>query len=133
MFIFFYNNFSPFSLFQFLHLKLQWCYNRQCEPQGWHARWLIFVCTWLLAHSTNVELAIVHYDVGFSLMLITLFIKKWWWWSKLLMKFVIGHVVMPSIEYGGDVLITLSNKSCKKNDNFWLANNNNWPSLWIFN
>jgi hypothetical protein len=30
------------------------------------------------------------------------------------MKFAIGHVVMPSIEYGGDVLITLSNKSCKK-------------------
>ncbi len=49
------------------------------------------------------------------------------------MKFAIGHVVMPFIEYGGDVLITLSNKSCKKNDNFWLADNNNWPSLWIFN
>jgi hypothetical protein len=49
------------------------------------------------------------------------------------MKFAIGHVVMPSIEYGRDVLITLSNKSCKKNDNFWLGNNNNWPSLWIFN
>jgi hypothetical protein len=30
------------------------------------------------------------------------------------MKFAIGYVVMPSIEYGGDVLITPSNKSCKK-------------------
>lgn len=49
------------------------------------------------------------------------------------MKFAIGHVVMLSIEYGGDVLITPSNKSCKNNDQFWLADNNNWLSLWIFN
>jgi len=49
------------------------------------------------------------------------------------MKFTIGHVVMPSIEYGGDVLITPSNKSCKNNDQIWLVDNNNWPSLWIFN
>jgi hypothetical protein len=49
------------------------------------------------------------------------------------MKFAIVHVVMPSIEYGGEVLITPSNKSCKKNDHFLSTDNNNWPSLWIFN
>jgi hypothetical protein len=30
------------------------------------------------------------------------------------MKFAIGHVVVPSTKYGGDVLITPSNKSCRK-------------------
>jgi hypothetical protein len=34
------------------------------------------------------------------------------------MKFAIGHVVMPFIEYGGDVLITPCNKSCKNDDQF---------------
>jgi len=30
------------------------------------------------------------------------------------MKFTIGRVVMPFIEYRGDVVITPSNKTCKR-------------------